>query len=474
MVELKLKPCFKVLFFVALIVFFNFSTSAAASEESINTSIVVLNQAAQASKENDESEVKLVLDENEQNSNPIVVKKIEVEPTPVAEKGDVINSWITGNYATGDWNGLREQLEEKGISLQSTYVNDSFSTLSGGVNSSRRVKPLGLFDLYLNLDTEKLNMWKGGNFVTHIQSSYGKGIYGGNLETTQNNSNIDSGGGVAQVSEYYYTHRFSDDKVTIKVGKQDANADFVSFATGANYLNASYGCMPNIPLPTYPNQAIGAAIFIKPTEHITIKSGIYDGEASGSTTGFSTAFNPNNAKFMINQVSVDYSIKDHPGAVMVGGWMHTKDTDELSNSENTRTFNKNAGAYMVAEQMVYKEKKNDPHDDQGLAVFGQISYAPEDRNEIPVYYGGGLQYKGLIPKRDNDFTGIGLSVANYSSRLASMDGDNRHGSEKTLELFYKAQVNPWFVVQPDVQIISRPDGQSNTAIALGLRTVMTF
>lgn len=479
------KSTFCIVFAIGL---FNSSNVTIANAATLNTdkvSVSSINQEVIELKDVDKPQ--LILNDNLPESNLAIAKvqqedvpvssqegQVEVQTASTSEHQDVLQGWISGNYFTGDWHGLRSELEDRGISIQGTYVNDSFASLAGGVERNRRVKPLGLFDIYANFDTEKLGLWKGGTFTTHIQSNYGKGIIGSYIGGFQNISNIDAGDSVFQISEYFYNQSLFDDKVNIKIGKQDANADFVSIATGANFLNASYGCMPNIPLPTYPNPGLGVALTLKPLDHLTIKSGIYDGGARGSTTGFDTAFHGDGSKFIINQVGVDYNIKEHPGDFLVGSWISTKSTDELSSSDDARTFSNNHGFYLSAEQLVYKENKKDPNDDQGLAIFGQFSAAPADRNEIPTYYSAGMQYKGLIPKRDNDFIGIGLSNVNFSNRLQSIEDDGRHGSEKALELFYKAQVNPWFVVQPDVQIISRPDGQSTTSVAVGLRTVITL
>lgn len=399
---------------------------------------------------------------------------VEVQDVTVAENENILKGWVSGDYFTGDWHGLRSELEDRGISVEGTYVNDSFSSLAGGLERNRRIKPLGLFDVYVNLDSEKLGLWKGGTFTTHFQSNYGKGILDSYIGGYQNISNVDAGASVLQISEYFYNQSLFEDKLNIKIGKQDANADFVAIATSANFLNASYGCMANIPLPTYPDPGLGLALTFKPLEHLTIKSGIYDGGARGSTMGFETAFQGDSSKFIINQIGFDYNIKEHPGSLIMGSWIHTKGTDEISNLEDVRTFSNNHGLYVAAEQLIYKENKNDSDDDQGLAIFGQFSSAPADRNETSICYNAGLQYKGLIPNRDNDFIGIGLSNINFSNRLQSIEDDARQGSEKVLEVFYKALVTPWLVVQPDVQIISRPNGQSTTSVTVGLRTVITL
>ncbi|MHC4544146.1 MAG: carbohydrate porin, partial [Planctomycetota bacterium] len=93
----------------------------------------------------------------------------------------------------------------------------------------------------------------------------------------------------------------------------------------------------------------------------------------------------------------------------------------------------------------------------------------ENRNEIDRYFGIGLSYVGLLPGRDEDITGIGLAQALWSDR---MDGFTR---ESAIELFYKAQLTEFMSIQPDIQYIANPGGETtDDAIVLGIRAKLSF
>jgi high affinity Mn2+ porin len=76
--------------------------------------------------------------------------------------------------------------------------------------------------------------------------------------------------------------------------------------------------------------------------------------------------------------------------------------------------------------------------------------------------------------------GAGFIVSNFSHDFSeqSVDtgGADLSGSEKTLELSYKTQVNRRLILQPNVQFVLDPLGDSSrrTLVLLGLRTVVTF
>ena len=116
---------------------------------------------------------------------------------------------------------------------------------------------------------------------------------------------------------------------------------------------------------------------------------------------------------------------------------------------------------MGVDQMVWVERC-DAEAAQGLGFFAQYSWAPQDRNEVYQYLGAGFTYRGLVPCRNDDLTGIAMGYARQSPVLSVND-------ETVIELFYKAQLTPHINVQPDIQYIAQPSGAYDDAVAAGLR-----
>jgi porin len=145
----------------------------------------------------------------------------------------------------------------------------------------------------------------------------------------------------------------------------------------------------------------------------------------------------------------------------VGMWHHNGQPEDPGNP--AVTFADNHGFHMGVDQMICNES-SDPDDDQGLGLFAQYSWAPEDRNEVTNYVGAGLVYKGLIPCRDDDMTGVGMANAFFSDRMG-LPTDH----ETTVELYHKFQVSPYIVLQPDLQFVTSPSGTERDAAVAGLR-----
>jgi carbohydrate-selective porin OprB len=130
--------------------------------------------------------------------------------------------------------------------------------------------------------------------------------------------------------------------------------------------------------------------------------------------------------------------------------------------------------YLGGEQLIYKENKKNAADDQGLTMLGQFGWTPSDRNALTQYYGAGLQYKGLISKRDSDIVGIGTSIGKFSGNLKDMADDGRKGTESIIEMFYKFQLTKWLAIVPDLQVVMHPNGQQKGSFLMGIRFNITL
>ena len=86
------------------------------------------------------------------------------------------------------------------------------------------------------------------------------------------------------------------------------------------------------------------------------------------------------------------------------------------------------------------------------------------------YVGGGMQWLGPLPTRDDDIFGVGAFHAEFSDE-AGLPNDG----ETALEIFYRAQVAGWLSLKPDFQYIFNPGGSNaEEAIVVGLRAEVAF
>ena len=113
--------------------------------------------------------------------------------------------------------------------------------------------------------------------------------------------------------------------------------------------------------------------------------------------------------------------------------------------------------------MVYREA-DDPG--QGLALFAW-------------FVAGGLTYSGLLPCRDTDQFGFGVTTAflgHDATKAARTARMAPAAHETALEWTDQLALTPWFYIQPDIQYVINPgaDRAIPNGLAIGTRFSMRF
>ena len=395
-----------------------------------------------------------------------------IDEEPDAKEPDTprLNLFLQeSDYLTGNWGGLRNRLEERGVDIYGAFVMSPM-VLSKGQDGARKAKGTyrNILILGTQIDTEKLGLYKGGTFVME----YMAGNVGTNpSEYLGSYSEIDCLApekNVSTISQLYYEHSFKDDLFSLKVGKQNTNEDFHHRENSELFLNHSYHVAPNIPMPDCLTSQMGARAKLRVAEDVYLQAGIYDGNIREGATpkGFFTGEN-GYVTFLETHYLSDF--KGHEGKYMLGGWLHSAVRGEgFENFKNDGAKKYNYGGYFAFEQKLFHTLGDHSG---GLSLLGQLSLAPNDINEIPCYCSVGLVWSGVGERRKGDKIGVALAWHQYSSIMKELENKT---SEKVVELFYKFKVTNFLSIKPGMQYVMRPSGNGAGAFALGVRTVLLF
>ncbi|WP_182864708.1 carbohydrate porin [Stieleria mannarensis] len=344
------------------------------------------------------------------------------------------------------------------ITCEPIYYGELFTNARGGIATKNATRYQGLLDLLVTTDLEQLPIPLPGRFVLLAQNTHGRGLTDDFIGDTQVISNIDSGDNIMQVSEYWWEFMLLHENITVRLGKQDLNTEFLVMDLASDFIQSSFGLSPSAGFPSYPDPGMAAVLQAKLTDSATLKVGFWDSLADGGRWGFSD----NEVTFSVLELEYRYALADGdlPGTLDVGVGYQSEGQVVPGAS-----LSSGYGYYVQVEQTLFRETPRQEEPVQGLGIFG--SYFPRFANgsapisSIDDALVCGVVYTGLIPGRDGDVAGAGYAWAGLHQGGAN--------EEAVVELFYKARLTPKLTVQPDLQYISTPSGIYPDALAVGTR-----
>lgn len=396
---------------------------------------------------------------------------------------------------TGDWGGARTALKEKyGIDITLNYIGETFSVLSGGLDRGATYE--GRIEFSLDADLAKLVGWNGATThvtVYQINNSGRNVLY--NVYSISDPSNIDALA-TTRLFTAWFQQNFYDDRVSLRLGQLAADDEFVLSPTAGGLINGTFGWAALFASdmisggPAYPLATPGARLAVKATDDLTVLAAVFNGNPAGAgcdddpqaCNRYGINFKMTDGALWISElqyaVNQDKKAAGLPGVYKVGAWYANANFFDVYDSTIDRSGN--WGVYGVADQMVWRKGET------SVNLFIRGGFSPADRNLVSSYVDGGFGIKGLLPGRADDVLTFGAAYIKVSSDVAALDranGDAVRSAETVLELSYQAQIAPWWILQPDLQYIIKPNGGQNPdnpklsydhAFLVGLRSTIKF
>jgi porin len=353
--------------------------------------------------------------------------------------------------------GSVEQQRPGFLSIEPVYYGELFTNARGGKSTNGATQYQGLLDLGVSLDLERAGSELPGSLFLLAQNTQGRGLSQDFIGDTQVISNIDSFDNIMQVSEYWWESRWIDDKMMLRIGKQEFNTEFQRIEGAEQFIQSTFGLSPSTAFPTYPDQSMGAVALYQLRDELVLKVGLWSAFARGSSLGFSDS----DSFLAVGELERRYALLDGqlPGIFAVGALYESDGEVDGEPVSAVREY------FIQGEQSLYRESPEEEANNQGLAVFA--GYYPRIRGEQVILESigdsavAGLTYTGLLSGRDEDVVGLGVAWAELYQ-----GGTNR---ELVTEVFYRANWSKRMSIQPDLQYISSPSGIFRDALAVGVR-----
>ncbi|WP_051635555.1 carbohydrate porin [Legionella wadsworthii] len=371
------------------------------------------------------------------------------------------------NVTTGS--GLLQKYFEKkwgiennhGIMVQGAWIGDTNDLMIGGITDPDRITSNSVLLIDLTVDMEQFNGWNGGLFSAQFLQ--------------QNAQNTNAQAGIIQGynslpdvypfnrSELYalwYRQELFNKKMFVRIGKTITTLDFNNLVKPASLDSDA----PNIPavtsliytpifinpavdgvMPGYTNSAYGLTVNLAPITQWYLSYGIYDGNlAQGKQTGLTgPSFNGN--YFQVAETGGAWTLgKNHlPGTMGIGLWHQTG----LINQRNLNEIGATGGYLFGSQRLWYRHPG---YDISGISAFYQFSINNSSVLPMNRSVGGGFTLFGLVPHRESDSIGTGLSIVWLNHRITN------RSSELMYQIYYQAKLFHNIYLEPVLSYIPNP------------------
>lgn len=396
-------------------------------------------------------------------------------------------TWLDGEYALGDFGGLRPRLAERGVTITSYYVTNPAGNPVGGRKSGGFTYTDNWY-LGVTVSLEKAFGWRGATLQISGVQRDGHSLTNRYVGSIYNSQQV-YGGQSTFLYNVTLEQELLDRRFSIKVGRFGACDDFNSSPLYGLYMNNGIdGDIRNVLFNTqfsaYPFATWAARVKYLPTPDTFVKVGVFQNTKEvfdRNRHGLDWSFHSGDGAFLIGEIgwtpvfgrrtraSADgkTTVEDRglPGHYWIGGSVSLYGGySQFGKTEQTRN---SYGFYAHADQMVWRAR---PDRDEGLTLLAAAGYYPQENISIvPFQLNLGAIYQGLIPGRPNDKTILGLIYGRFSKDYARVEqaaGRGRPTREVVLEAAYRIQCTKFLYVQPDLQWVNRPRGTGRIADAL--------
>ncbi len=376
------------------------------------------------------------------------------------------------------WGDVRRVMQRVGLTPTASYVGALQTNVTGGREHDQVWSYAGLVSFAVSADLGELIKIPG--MSAYVGTSWGTGSnLSGSLDSTIPTSSLYAPS--FYLGEMYLQQKLLRSKLTILAGRIAAANAFAALPVFSNYIN--YGINPN-PFSLGANDVTffgpppgtewGAQASYAVTREIQIGAGVFNtnvNSANGENHGADfTLQEENKGVLAIGEISYLRNQRSNsvgkPGQITVG-FLHNNNSFPLLNNPVDHSDGYN-GTYLMGQQMVFRP--DGPGTSRGATVWGAWTFNSKELvNPIPLFWGTGVSYQGLIPKRKNDIISA-CWVRSEASKYALPIN-----TEDVLELNYQWFHSRYLTISPHGQYLWKRDShESRNATVLGIQLALTL
>jgi porin len=387
----------------------------------------------------------------------------------------------TRDRLTGDWLGCRTSLAQHGIMIDSSLTQFYQGVASGG---SEQVFRYGdKLDLYMLADTGKLGLWDGGKLQIHaVDWQFGQNAIGDAVGLAPVNTTLltprtyPTFALTTLLYEQQLGHGYAATVGRISILDLWAVL-FPDYGGGTDgFMNMSLNltmngatCLPVIQnvagLMKAGERGLQAAFFVIESQNVPVTAGLDfpNGVVLAGVGRYNTDFYrlPGSHTVLVAYATGEYTSFDTEGWVILPG-------GGVAPAQQR-------GTWMVtyfAEQRLWVDPCNPK---RYTKILGKVGVSDAKTSPFGVTASLSWEAFGALDCRPRDRMGVGYFYSALNSDFKDLFArgnplEDLHGAE----IYYNAQIVPWFHLTADLQVINPAQVANDTAVVVGLRGKMDF
>ena len=385
------------------------------------------------------------------------------------------NSIWARKTLTGDWGGLRSQLNDKGLIFKASFTNFYQGMVSGEGNNDFEFGSKFGFTTLIN--GEKLGLWKGFFAIARMEYNMGHSVNGrgGSLLPVNMALYLPGIEGADRWDMNFYFVQFlspTDKFVLGKINNMDLS-NFSTFNGGLGVRNFFHNALVSPPNAITVPYVFGV-YYMSGNEKRDLTLALYDSNSRVNKMGVGDLFEDGVTFFgSYNLVTHFFDKKGKQGLM---GAYSTKDVRNVNDIED---FFPPGGNYIgeksnrwsltyFFEQALYSHPNNSQ---QSFGLFGTAGITDGKGSFSDYYFTLGIGGISPIKNRVNDQWGFGYFYYSLSDGLSDFNvpavpgvlpGFIVSSAESGFEGFYEYYFAPWLTLGADVQFIAPGIEQYNS------------
>ncbi|CAA6679880.1 MULTISPECIES: carbohydrate porin [unclassified Lentimonas] len=369
---------------------------------------------------------------------------------------------------TGDWGGVRQDLEESGITPFLYYDAIVGANVSGGIRNDEEFT--GQVYAGLDLDFEKLFGWEATTMKLSVVDRHGDSVsddVGGIYDPMTIYGGPD---GQKTILYQIAIDTYLNDRLSFKFGRDSQDSDFANddlyrYSLSTSINGPIRAMMLNQPqIVSFPLAVWHARVKYEQSEEHTFKFGAYQNREDiwDNIPGTDFGWDSDDGVTFMAQYDWTPTIYDRPAQLYVGVVHAEVDYTKFDGGDANNSHR------------IYGHFDFQPMENLTLFAFGAYT-DQDDLAMTPLQVSAGANYKGLIPGREDDRTMAFVTYGELSDDYGDSIGEDLD-YEMVYELGHRIQLAPAFYIQPAVQYIQNPGGTGDIddAVVLGAWIGMAF